>query len=349
MVYGLITRVRNWLFDRDLILKSTIFDIPIISVGNLTAGGTGKTPHTELILSLLQDQWKVAMLSRGYKRTSKGFVMADHNADCNTLGDEPYQIHLKFPKVTVAVDEKRVNGINQLLSSCPDIDAIVLDDAFQHRFVQPGLSILLTDYQHLYFQDKLLPLGRLRENPKGAIRANIIIVTKCPADISPMDKRLVVTGIKPDNHQLLLFSSYKYEEIKPVFPQYLTNVWTYDRIKSEHASVLLIAGIVSPQPIVEHLNHYTKAVFTSFFEDHHSFLTKDFEQFTRRFNTIFARNKLILLTEKDAAKIINNPHYPEALKPFTYTLPIKVQILNDEESKFNQKIKNYVVENPRNC
>ena len=349
MVYGLITRVRNWLFDKDLLLKSTVFEIPIISVGNLTAGGTGKTPHTELILSLLQDQWKVAMLSRGYKRESKGFVVANDVTDSKVLGDEPYQIHLKFPKVTVAVDEKRVNGINQLLSAYPDLDAIVLDDAFQHRFVQPGLSVLLTDYQHLYYQDKMLPLGRLRENPRGAIRANIIIVTKCPTDISPMDKRLVVTGIKPDNHQLLLFSSYLYEEIVPVFPQYVTSQWTYNRIKTDHASVLLIAGIVSPQPIVEHLNQYTKSIFTAFFEDHHSFQTKDFEQFTRRFNTIFARNKLILLTEKDAARIVSNPGFPDHLKPFTYTLPITVKILNDEESKFNQKILNYVVENPRNC
>jgi tetraacyldisaccharide 4'-kinase len=349
MVYGLITRVRNWLFDKDLILRSTVFEIPIISVGNLTAGGTGKTPHTELILSLLQDQWQVAMLSRGYKRESKGFVLADQTASSTTIGDEPYQIHIKFPKVKVAVDEKRVNGINQLLTNFPDLDAIVLDDAFQHRFVQPGLSVLLTDYQHLYFQDKMLPLGRLRESPKGAIRANIIIVTKCPPEISPLEKRLVVTGIKPDNHQLLLFSSYKYEEIVPVFPQHQTTCWTYNRIKSEHASILLIAGIVSPQPIVEHLNDYTKLIFTAFFEDHHSFRTKDFEQFTRRFNTIFARNKLILLTEKDAARIVSNPDYPEHLKPFTYTMPIKVQILNDEESKFNQKILNYVVENPRNC
>jgi len=348
IIYGAVTKLRNWMFDGSIILKSRMYDMPIICVGNLSAGGTGKTPHTELILDLLQDKFQVAMLSRGYKRESKGFVLADSTSDSRSLGDEPFQIYCKFPRVRVAVDEKRVNGIDQLLELFPQLDVVVLDDAFQHRYVHPGLSILLTDYNSLYYNDKLLPLGRLREHPKGAIRANIIIVTKCPIDINPMEKRLVVTGIKPDNHQLLLFSYYKYLPIKPLYPSFVSDAWTYERIQQEHASVMIIAGIVSPKPIEEHISKYTKLVFTTFFEDHHDFKNKDFDHFLRRFNSIFSRNKLILVTEKDAARIISNPNYPEALKAHTYMMPIKVEFLNDETDIFNQKILHYVNQNTRN-
>jgi tetraacyldisaccharide 4'-kinase len=347
IIYGIITGIRNWLFDQS-ILPSTSFDIPTISVGNLAVGGTGKTPHTEYILSILQSEWKSSMLSRGYKRKTKGFILADQKSNSQILGDEAFQIYQKFPKVTVAVDEKRVHGVNRLLELIPDIQLVVLDDAFQHRYIQAGLSILLTDFSNLYSQDMLLPAGNLREWKSGSKRANIIMVTKCPEDMKPIDMRIYESELHPETNQMLFFSSFIYDELKPVFPEKEPEEWTFQKIKESNADILLVAGIVSPEPILEKLANYTDSVKTLFFDDHHDFQPKDFSLISKQFDMDTTIDKLILVTEKDAARLVLNPNFPETLKSRTFALPIRVEILHDQETLFIQKIKNYVVENSRN-
>ena len=347
LFYGIITGIRNWLFDQD-ILSSTSFNIPIISVGNLAVGGTGKTPHTEFILSILQDEWKTAMLSRGYKRKTKGFQLANSESDSQILGDEPYQIYQKFPNVTVSVDEKRVHGVKKLQELIPDLQLVVLDDAFQHRSIQAGLSILLTDFSNLYTRDMLLPAGNLREWKSGSKRANIIIITKCPEDMKPIDMRLYNTELKPENNQLLFFSSLVYDELKPVFPDSDHDNWTFQKIKYTNAEILLVAGIVSPKPILQRLAKFTPNVKTLFYDDHHAFQTKDFNLINKKFNAFQSNEKIIIMTEKDAVRLMTNPNYPETLKSRTYALPIRINILHDQETLFIQKIKSYVVENSRN-
>jgi len=342
-----VTGIRNWLFDQG-ILSSTSFDIPTISVGNLAVGGTGKTPHTEYILSILQPDWKTAMLSRGYKRKTKGFFLANTESDSQTIGDEPYQIHQKFPKVTVSVDEKRVHGVKKLIELVPGLQVVVLDDAFQHRYIQVGLSILLTDYANLYSRDLLLPAGRLREWKSGSSRANIIVVTKCPQDLSPIEMRVYKTELKPKANQSIFFSCFNYEDLIPVFSTSRVDTWTFKKIEDTNAGILLVAGIVSPETILDQLGRYSKNISTLFFEDHHAFQSKDFMQINKRFDTLTQTDKIIIVTEKDAARLVSNPNFPDTLKAVTFALPIRVKILHDQESLFTQKIKNYVIENSRN-
>lgn len=346
IIYGIITGFRNWLFDQE-ILPSTLFNIPIISVDNLVAGGTGKTPHTEYLLALLQTDWKTAMLSRGYKRKTKGFQLANNKSDSYTIGDESFQLYRKFPEVTIAVDEKRVEGVKKLQELIPDLQLVILDDAFQHRYIQAGLSILLTEFSNLYTQDMLLPAGRLREWKSGSTRANIIVVTKCPEDMKPIDMRIFENELKPQTNQLLFFSSYIYDEIKPVFPDSEYDDWTYLKLKESKADILLVAGIASPEPILIQLAKYCVNVKTLFFEDHHAFQQKDFVSISKQYEVIPSLNKIILVTEKDAARIISNPNFPETLKSKLFTLPIRVEILHDQETMFIQKIKSYVIENSR--
>lgn len=347
LLYGAVTGLRNWLFETE-ILPSVHFDIPIISVGNLAVGGTGKTPHTEFILSFLQDEWKTAVLSRGYKRKTKGFQLGDESSNSLILGDEPFQIYRKFPKAVVSVDEKRVRGVKKLLALFPDLQLVLLDDAFQHRHIHAGLSVLLTDYANLYTRDLVLPAGRLREWSHGSKRANIIIVTKCPADLSPIEMRIIETELKPESNQQLFFSSFVYDELKPVFPDFIPQKDTLATLREQNAGILLVAGIVSPQSIVDYLKDFSSQIETMFFGDHHAFQPKDMTLITNRLDSILTEKKILLVTEKDAARLQSDPNFPEKLKYVTYALPIRVEILNNQESLFIQKIKNYVVENSRN-
>lgn len=342
-----MTAIRNWLFDIDL-LPITTFQIPIISVGNLSAGGTGKTPHTEFILTALQNEWKTAMLSRGYKRNSKGFELGKENSDSKTIGDEPYQILKKFPTIIVAVDENRVRGVKKLQELIPDLQLVVLDDAFQHRFIKAGFSILLTDYKNLYTRDSLLPVGQLREWKTGSKRADLIVVTKCPPNLEPIEMRLIDMELKPDTNQLLFFSTFIYDELLPVFPDSNPESWTYKKIEETLASVLLVSGIVRPEPIVEQLRKHTKTVETLFFDDHHNFQMKDYASINYLFDMLNSEEKILLVTEKDAARIVSDSNFPETLKSKTFTIPVRIKILQNREKLFIQKIKNYVVENSRN-
>ena len=348
LIYGSITTIRNWLFDKE-ILSSKTFDLPIISVGNLAVGGTGKTPHVEFLLSFLKDDLKMAVLSRGYKRQTKGFILADSKSTYNEIGDEPFQIASKNADVIVAVDENRVHGVTRLINQFADLQAVILDDAFQHRQIKAGLSILLTDYNNMYCEDSHLPGGNLRERQKGARRADMIVITKCPLDLKPIEIRLIEKDFILKPYQSLYFSSFEYCEIQAVFPELVIEKWNFTKISNLNTSVLLITGIVSPLAILDHIHKYTNKVEKIFYPDHYNFQKSDFVKIEKLFSNIQTQFKLIIVTEKDAARLIANPNLPATLKPYLHVIPIKVKILNNQDEAFKQKIINYVTENSRNC
>ena len=355
-LYGTVVIMRNKLFDWGL-FRSKSFDVPVISVGNLAVGGTGKTPHTEYLIKLLHDKYQVAVLSRGYKRRTQGYVLATPQSTARTIGDEPYQMYTKFPSVTLAVDENRCHGIEKLLAlKEPVVDIVLLDDAFQHRYVKPGLSILLTDYHRLFCDDTLLPAGRLREPVSGKNRAQIVIVTKCPQDIKPIDYNIITKRLNLYPYQQLFFSSFRYGNLLPVFQQGIkeTNVNIVPASKGIPLSaltdtdILLVTGIASPAPILERLEGCTKQIETLSFSDHHDFTHKDMQQIKERFKRLTGEKRLIITTEKDATRLVNHPGLDEELKPFIYALPIEIEILQNQQDKFNQHIIDYVRENTRN-
>jgi tetraacyldisaccharide 4'-kinase len=347
LLYGLIVDIRNWLFD-EKIFHSVGFDIPTIVIGNLAVGGTGKTPHAEFVLSHLQEEWKTAFLSRGYKRKTKGFVLADEKASAATIGDEPFQIFRKFPKVIVAVHEKRVEGVKRLLRLFPDLQLIVLDDAFQHRFLLPGFSVLLTDYSNLYPADFFLPAGSLRESKEGSHRANLIVVTKCPENLKPIDKRIIEMELQPLPYQQVFFSTFRYLDPMPIFPEFASEGWTLSKLRENNPAVLLVTAIASSQSMKDFLKNYVSTLKELSFRDHHNFTKKDFQLIEQEWETLPTENKIIIVTEKDAARLYSNNYLPEMLKPKIFALPVEVKFLFDQESLFIQKLKDYVRENSRN-
>jgi tetraacyldisaccharide 4'-kinase len=349
LLYALVIRTRNWLFNSN-ILNSKAYSFPVISVGNLTVGGTGKTPHTEYIIALLRKTMKVATLSRGYKRKTSGFLLADGKSTGATLGDEAYQIKRKFPDVAVAVDANRRRGIDKLLNNkeLQPLSAIVLDDAFQHRYVEAGLNILITDCNRLFTDDHLLPYGRLREPATNKNRANIIIVSKCPDSFRPMDFRIISKKIAAFPYQTLYFTAYEYAEIYPLFIDAASeNPFTKEQLKQQKTTVLAVTGIVSPQAMYDHIKRFTPNCLPMAYPDHYNFKQKDYLAIINNFEAI-QTSKIIIITEKDAARVVNDPLFPEQLKAFVYVLPIKIKFLLDQEDKFNQQIQNYVRENTRN-
>ena len=344
LLYGLVTGIRNWLFDWG-VLRSEAVDVPTVCIGNLTVGGTGKTPHTEYVLDALRRHFRTAVLSRGYKRHTRGFVLAGAGTDALQIGDEPYQMSRKYPDVCLAVDERRVHGVRELLSRRPDLDVVVLDDALQHRAIRPGLTVLLTDYARLYTRDWPLPAGRLREWRSGSRRANIIIVSKCPVDLPADEMQRIRREIAPREGQSLYFSTYRYRPLQAVFPEACPAA---QPLPDGDTGILLVAGIVSPQAMVSYLAPQAARVETMFFPDHHLFTAQDFEAMRQRLRAMNFSRKMIVVTEKDAARLLSVGYYPETLKPLTYALPIEVRFLDDPNHSFIQKITRYVTENSRN-
>ena len=344
-IYGIGVKVRNALFDMG-ILKSKSYDVPVICIGNITVGGTGKTPHTEYLIKLLSEKYKVAVLSRGYKRKSEGYVLADANTPMEMIGDEPYQMKQKFEQVYVAVDKNRRRGIERLCAdkATADTDVILLDDAYQHRYVKPGVNILLVDYHRMIGEDKLLPAGRLREPSRGKDRAHIVIVTKCPADIKPMGFRVLQKALHLYPYQKLFFSTFKYGKMSQLFGSEERNLATL-RL-DEH--ILLLTGIASPEQMRMDLERYTKNITSLAFGDHHFFDEKDVAQINEAFAQIKAKEKIIITTEKDATRLRNTKGLSEAVKEAIFVLPIEVEIMQDQKDSFNEKILSYVLKNSRN-
>lgn len=327
------------------ILKQKSYDIPVICIGNITVGGTGKTPHTEYLIELLRSNYRVAVLSRGYKRKSKGFVLADKNSTVGQIGDEPYQIKAKFPEVIVAVDSERQRGIETLLSlpegEKPDV--ILLDDAFQHRYVKPSFTILLTDYNRLMTKDKLLPAGRLREPVYYAEKANVIIVTKCPDGITPLDQRLLAKEIQVYPYQDLFYTSFRYGSLTPVFAE---NKEELSLKKLQNKDVLIVAGIANPRPFFRKVKRYVKQAETIQYPDHYQFTSKDILDIKSRLASMAGKEKVIIVTEKDAARLLSMDNIDEEIRSILYYLPIRVSFVNEEDKKlFNNKIVDHVREN----
>jgi len=268
-IYGWGVKLRNIMFDIG-ILKSRAFDIPVISVGNITVGGTGKTPHVEYLIELLQEKFRVAVLSRGYKRQSEGFIKATSKTTISEIGDEPYQMKQKYADVTVAVDKDRCHGIDQLTESDKKLDVILLDDAYQHRYVKPGINILLVDYHRLIIYDELLPAGRLREPIKGKNRADIVIVTKCPLVMKPMEYRVITKAMDLYPFQQLFFTTLKYGKLTPLFPKD-KSAQTKKMAELSNNNILLLTGVASPEQLEHDLSEQFKRFRHLVFSDHHQF------------------------------------------------------------------------------
>ena len=342
-LYGLGVKFRNMLFEIG-ILHSESFDVPVISVGNITVGGTGKTPHVEYLIELLKDKAKVAVLSRGYKRRTRGFVIADDNATAKTIGDEPLQMKRKYGDgITVAVDRKRCHGIRQLISDEDGIDVILLDDAFQHRYVKPGVNILLVDYHRLIIYDKLLPAGRLREPLSGKNRADIVIVTKCPHDLKPMEFRVITKAMNLYPFQRLFFTCLEYRNITPVFG---SGEQSLDSIGKD-CHILLLTGIASPQQMIEDLSPRCPHITPLTFGDHHTFTSSDVARINNEFAAL-PHPKMIITTEKDATRLIAVEGLSEEVRGAMFALPVKIRFMLGQEESFNEKIIGYVRKNSRN-
>ncbi len=342
-LYGIGVSIRNFFFNIGL-LKSRSFNIPIISVGNITVGGTGKTPHVEYLIRLLKDNFNIAVLSRGYKRKSKGFVLADDDIEMKMIGDEPYQMKQKYPGITVAVDKDRCHGIEQICSSknTKNTDVILLDDAYQHRYVKAGINILLVDYHRMLASDKLLPAGRLREHEDGKSRADMVIITKCPSDLKPMEFRVITKAMDLYPYQQLYFTTLKYKDLAPI---YGGDYKTLDSIAEYN--ILLLTGIASPRQIMEDLKPYAKNINQMTYRDHHQFTDKDVENLNKRYS-VLPQPKIIITTEKDATRIKGLSGLSEEVKCSIYTLPIEVKFMLEQEETFNENIIGYVRKNSRN-
>ncbi len=340
LIYGLIVYLRNLLFDFNII-KSRSFDIPVISIGNITAGGTGKTPHVEYLVSQLQAYCRIAVLSRGYKRKSKGFIIAGKRTLVKEVGDEPRQIKLKFPEVIMAVDNKRVHGIRQLIAEFPGIEVIILDDAFQHRYVKAGLSIVLVNYERPVFKDFMLPLGNLREYCGNINRADMVIITKCPPDINNIKRKIFIEKLKLKHNQPVFFTTYNYENPVPLFRKKALSI-SFKQIRKENAEILLITGIANSKPLKDYLLEYTGAITEIAFPDHHAYRQKDIDLIKKRFNQMISPVKIIITTEKDAVRLMEWKADLGNLKPFIYYVPVNVKFLAKGEKPFIKRIHKYV-------
>lgn len=337
-IYGGVTSMRNQMFEWGM-LKQHKFDIPVIAVGNLAVGGTGKTPHVEYLVAGLRDKFKIAVLSRGYKRATKGFVMATPHSTPRDIGDEAYQVYHKFGrKIIIAVCEDRVAGIERLMSIDPEINLIILDDGFQHRYVKPLLSIVLTDYALPYYEDKMLPYGRLRESPKAISRADVVVVTKCPDNARPVDFMLVKKKLDLIPEQRLFFSRVGYDHLRPIFSSSVRNTPTLSELDQDD-SILIVSGIGNPRPFVKYIKSFEPKVKVNVFPDHHDFTRKDLELIKNRFNSLNGHRRIIVTTEKDAVRLLNNPYFPLELKPYIFYQPICVEFMRTDSLSFVETIK----------
>ena len=339
--YGWITSIRNRAFDCGK-LESKPFGLPIICIGNISVGGTGKTPHTEYFIKLLKNNWNIAVLSRGYGRKSKGYIKAEESTPMPQIGDEPFQIKHKFPEITVAVCEKRVTGVENLLKEHNAPSVILLDDAYQHRHIKAGLYILLVDSNRPIWSDTLLPFGRLRESDKGACRADVVIITKCSKDITWAEMEECKALLKTKEGTPVFFSTVEYGTPYPLFPETAKESYR----AGKESNILLLTGIAKPGPLKKEVEKSGAKVKLMQYPDHHNFSDSDIENIAAELARM-PEESIILTTEKDATRL-RDAALPQATKKSIYVIPIEVKILNNEEDKFNQIIIDYVTENSRN-
>lgn len=336
LLYGVIVWGRNRMYDRGL-FSEILFDLPTIAVGNLSVGGTGKTPHVEYLIRLLQEDFFVATLSRGYNRNSRGYLFADENATALTIGDEPMQFYEKFPDIAVGVGERRALALPQLLMDAPDTEIVLLDDAFQHRSVKPGINIMITEYNRLFTRDHIVPFGRLRESRKGYKRADCIIVSKCPGDMGRIEKQKLKKEINPLPHQKLFFTTLKYG-------------MCYDFLTGEseyilpHTGIMVACGIGNPQPLLEYLLTKTEEVKLLRFPDHYYYTSTDLDKMLDGLSQLSCEHKMIITTEKDAVRLRLLQQKIVQKKLPLYIIPLNVSFLFGEKELFDQFVIDYILQ-----
>lgn len=346
LIYGLIIKIRNCLFDTG-ILKSTSFNLPVITVGNITVGGTGKTPHVEYLVNLLKEKYNIAVLSRGYKRKTRHFNIVETDSDVNTSGDEPLQIKCKYPDITVAVDRDRVNGINEIRNRKPGTDTIILDDAFQHRYIRAGLNILLIDYNRGITDDYLLPAGRLREHRSSVNRADIVLITKSPKDLTDTDMSLLYNKMSLSPLQHLYFTSMSYQQPLSIISQVKPDI-TMGHIRNELRNVLLVTGIAEPVPLIEYLTEQDLKVTPLIYPDHHHYNNRDIRKIIDKYHTLPAGERCMITTEKDAIRLRENKSIKYFPDDRLFYVRINVFFPNNDAAEFNKYILNYVRKNRGN-
>ena len=345
LVYGLVIAARNWLYDRE-ILRSKEYDIPVICVGNLAVGGTGKTSHTEYLIGALKPHFRVAVLSRGYRRKSRGFRIVTGLDSVSMAGDEPLQIALKFNDITVAVDRNRDNGISEIMKQRPDTEVIIMDDGFQHRTVTPGRTIILTEYSNLYINDTLLPAGRLREYSSGSRRADFILVTKSPVSVNPIEMRIIAKNIDKYPYQNIYFTALKYGAPIPVCPGSAKTIESVEELREKQNYI--ITGIANPAPFIEYLGGVSERRVHFRFADHHDFTEEEIATIVRRIEADGVEDYYILTTEKDAVRLRMMSSLPAPIMSRLYYIPVEIVFLNEDEEEFKNHIISYVRKNKGN-
>ncbi len=337
-LYGMGVALRHSLYEMG-VYKTEEFDIPVVCVGNITVGGTGKTPMTEYLVRTLSTRYNVAILSRGYKRKTKGFVLAETSMSYRRIGDEPKQMKLKFPLIPLAVCEKRSVGIKKLRELHPEVDLIILDDAFQHRAVEPWVNILLMDYNNPVYKDHMLPLGRLRDSRSQMRRAHMVVVTKCQENIAPIDRRLVINHLELFPYQSLFFTSNVSSDLLPIFPSL-----SGEEAKPHNTPVVAIASIANPKGFFGYLESHYELVETITFPDHHTFKMSDIAKVEAALNRA-PEGAVIAMTEKDAVKLLASKKISEKTRSLMYCISIRMQFVDDTESNFMRILWQYIREN----
>jgi tetraacyldisaccharide 4'-kinase len=332
LIYALVVWVRNRMYDRNM-LPSSSFNFPLICVGNLSVGGTGKSTMVEFLLWRLKQDYRIGILSRGYKRKTRGYALANEKSTALEIGDEPMQFHQKFPELPVAVGEERLVAIPQLLHDRPDTQVILLDDAFQHRAVKAGFNIILTEYSNLFTRDWFLPTGDLRDLPSSSKRCQVVIVTKCPPTITESEAREIKQELNLSAGQELYFSSIEYGQPYHILNKGIGNIHGAQE-------VLLISGIANPAPLKQYLHEHSRTYYEMLYGDHHIFTIDDWKEICKRFDGINAAEKIILTTEKDAVRL---DKFASAIGDYPlYVLPIEMKILFNQEQELMQGIRTFI-------
>lgn len=326
--------VRNWMYNKG-IWRSTSFGLPMICVGNLSVGGTGKSPMVEYLIELLKDQFKIATLSRGYKRRTSGYALASPGSTALDIGDEPMQFHLKYPSIAVAVGEKRLEAIPQLLHDHPETQVIILDDAFQHRAIRAGLNILLTDHTNLFIRDFYLPTGDLRDQKISYKRADMLIVTKCNKDLNQQEKEKLLKDLDPLAHQQVFFTAIEYGDLYHITTR--SNYWV-----DAATEVLLVIGIANPQPLQKMLEEQCQSYHMMQFNDHHIFTIDDLKEIQKKLDQMDAAKKIIITTEKDAVRLLKFDKEISALP--IYVMPVRHRFLFNEGARFENSIRSFILD-----